>query len=312
METKDATGADVDSKLSRLITPFTSSPFTVAPERQEEMKEIRDRFNLRFSLDDSEKDWIFEAQSYFGAHHHIKFSLRSLERLWGCCYAYSAIVAELQEAASNSTDVKKSPEYILAFGLLDWVEQESLKDIECPWPDHLPNPQYRELLKHVEFADHLFLMTSGRILLHEIAHIVLDHFSDQTPTSQTLIRDEFEADAWADDWMLSKWQDYKSDEKVFIGRTMGIAFTHAIILFFGSRQKSPSISHPNPIDRLNEFVNRYMPAGAPTDKIPEHTACGFLLAIIGHLVLKKGINPDFEDLSSSYTEIFSRFRGEFN
>jgi Peptidase U49 len=312
MKIENAKGAQVKSKLSGLIDSFTASPFNVAPERQQDMVEIRDRFGLRISMDDTTKDWIFEARSYFGAHHEIKLSLRSLERLWGCCYAYTAIFAELQEADINGTDVHQSPEYILALGLLDWIAQDTLQDIECPWPDHLPNPEHREQLRHIRLADHLFLMTAGRILLHEIGHLVLDHFSDQEPTAESLIKYEYEADAWADDWMLGKWEDYNQDEKVFIGRTMGIAFNHAIILFFGSKQKLSSNTHPNPIDRLNSFVRRYMPPDAPSTKNPKLVACGFLLAIIGHLVIKKGTTPDFGDLSSSYPEIFASFRSLFN
>ena len=93
---------------------------------------------------------------------------------------------------------------------------------------------------------------------------------------------------------------------------MGVAFCHAITLFFGSRLEDVSKTHPNPIDRLVRFVERKMPPGKPTDKRIEHAPCAILLVVIGKLVLEKGQVPDFGNLEEPYENLFLRFREYFN
>lgn len=299
------------TNLAPLFKAFQASPFKVAPERGGELEKIRVKHEVTIELDDREKDWIFEARPLFGLNK-IAVSSRSLERLWSVCYAYTAITAELQQYEGEFSSYVPTREYALAFKVLDWVAQNKLEDIESPWPDHLPNPRDKSEFKYGEAADHYFLMTAGRILLHEIAHIKHPHTTDMDASSEQLIQEELEADDWADNWILEDWKSYKEDSKVFIGRCMGIAFCHAIVLYFGSKNPIPSATHPNPIDRLVNFVDKHLPPGKPTDKIPQHAPCGMLLVVISHLLMTEGIEPDFENLGESYSEVFKRVRGHFN
>lgn len=299
------------SNLESLFRAFSAAPFKVAPEREEELVNIRDKHNISIELDDNEKNWIFEARPLFGLNR-ITVSTRSLERLWSVCYAYTSITTELQQYQGEFSSFVPPQEYALAFQALDWVSQNSLEDIELPWPDHLPNPRTKSSFKYSEAADHYFLMTAGRILLHEIAHIEHSHATDVNATSEQLIQEELEADDWADQWMLGDWKSYKEDPKVFIGRCMGIAFCHAIVLYFGSRKATPSVTHPNPIDRLVNFVDNHIPSGKPTDRLPEHAPCGMLVIIISHLLMSEGIERDLDDMEKPYTEVFKRFRRYFN
>ena len=120
--------------------------------------------------------------------------------------------------------------------------------------EHAPDPSQSDDLEHVKAANHFFLMTSGRLLLHEFAHTVLEHHTAQGTPPEILKREEFEADAWADAWMLDKWRDYNTDEKVFVGRCMGIAFAHAPSLIFGIEREAASDSHPSPIQRISRSL----------------------------------------------------------
>jgi|GEM_PF-3277109 len=299
------------TNLKPLFEAFQASPFKVAPERENELEEIRDSRGIRIELDDYQKDWIFEARSFFGVNR-IAFSTRSLERLWSVCYAYTAITTELQQYKGDFNSFTPTHEYELAFKVLDWVAQNRLEDIECSWPDHLPNPNNTSAFKYREAADHYFLMTAGRILLHEIAHIEQPHTTDVNASSEILILEELDADNWADNWMLGNWKSYKDEPKVFIGRCMGIAFCHAIVLYFGSKNPTPSKTHPNPIDRLINFIDKHMPSGKPTDKLPEHAPCAMLLVVISHLLMSEGIEAKFGNLDRSYSEVFSDVKQYFN
>ena len=171
----------------------------------------------------------------------------------------------------------------------------------------LPDPSLADGLEHVKAANHFFVMTSGRLLLHEFAHTVLGHHTAQGTPPEIMKREEFEADAWADAWMLDKWRDYKTDDKVFIGRCMGIAFAHAPLLIFGIDRQQASESHPSPIQRIVSFIDRHLPAGNPSDKRLVDLPCAFLLVIAGHLLFTKQKEFQWQPLPPTYKELFTRF-----
>jgi hypothetical protein len=256
------------------------------------------------------KDWLFEEFRIFELTR-IFIGLRSLERLWAYCYAYTAIATELQKAGGEFRALQNPAEYELAFHLLEWAKQEKLAEREGQWPDALPDPSHAEDLEHVKAANHFFVMTSGRLLLHEFAHTVLGHHTEQGTPSDVLKREEFEADAWADAWILDKWKDYKTDEKVFIGRCMGIAFAHAPGLIFGIERNSASHTHPGPIQRIVSFIDRHILGGNPTDKRLLDLPCAFLLVLAGHLVFTKQRAFEWNPLPPTYKELFLRFEPYF-
>jgi hypothetical protein len=130
------------------------------------------------------------------------------------------MTTELQKAGGVFNSIVNHTEYEFGYNLLEWASQTKLADIEGEWPDALPDPSHANELEHVKAANHIFLMTSGRLLLHEFAHAVLGHLTEQGTPPETLKQEELDADAWADAWMLEKWSDYKTDEKVFTGRCM--------------------------------------------------------------------------------------------
>jgi len=310
MEIADAKPENIPSQLWSLMAAFQSSPFHVAPEREAEMIHLRDKYGIRIQLKADAKDWLFEEFRIFELNR-IFVGLRSLERLWAYCYACTAITTELQKAGGAVAAIENPAEYQLAFKLLDWASQEKLADREGEWPDLLPDPSHAGGLEHVEAANHFFVMTAGRLLLHEFAHTVLPHHTEQGTPPEILKREEIEADAWADAWMLDKWRDYKTDEKVFIGRCMGIAFAHAPSLIFGIDRQAASESHPSPIQRIVSFIDRHLPGGNPSDKRLVDLPCAFLLVIAGHLLFTKQKQFQWQPLPPTYKELFTRFEPYF-
>lgn len=311
METIDAKPDEIPSKLKTLMAAFQSSPFLVAPERESEMVLLRDKYDIRVHMKANAEDWLFEGFRIFELNR-IFIGLRSIERLWAYCYAYTAITTELQKARGVFSLIDNKSEFDLAFQLLDWAAQRNLQDIECDWPNALPDPTAVDSMEHVKAANHFFVMTSGRLLLHEIAHVVLGHHTEQETPPETLIREEFEADAWADDWMLGSWKAYNTNENVFIGRCLGIAFAHAPCLLFGIKKKTASDSHPNPVQRIKAFIDKHLPNGVPSAKRNIDLPCGFLLVIFGHLLFTHNKPFQCDPLPSSYKELFARFEPYFN
>lgn len=310
MTIENPTPNDIPSKLRSLIGPFQSSPFHVAPERQDEMLALRDKHDIRIYLKADAEDWLFQE---FRMGKRIFVGLRTLERLWAYCYGYNAIASELQAASGAAVEAMPNPEeYQLAFGILDWANQKTLADIEEPWPEFLPDPSLTDELEHVRASNHIFVMMSGRLLLHEFAHTILQHHNDPETPPEILKREELEADAWADSWILDKWQDYKSDDKVFIGRCLGIAFAHAPTLILGINAQAPSPSHPSPIERILNFIDRHLPNGNPLEKRRVDFPCAFLITIASHVVFMKTKSaPLIEPIPSIYREWFLRFAAYF-
>jgi Peptidase U49 len=300
---------DIPSKLRPLMKAFQSAPFNVAPERDKELLVLRDKYDIRIYLKADAEDWLFQE---FRLGKRIFVGLRTLERLWAYCYGYNTIVTELQKAALAGVEqLQNQGEYKLAFYLLDWASQKKLADIEGDWPDLLPDPSLVDELEHVKTANHIFLMMSGRLLLHELAHTVLGHSNAPDTPPDVLKREEFEADAWADNWMLEKWKDYKSDEKVFIGRCLGIAFANAPPLILGLDAKSPSASHPSPIERIVDFAERNSLNGNPNDQRPIDFPCAFLTTIAAHLVFMRHKTAPVMPIPKTYKEWFRRFASYF-
>jgi len=307
---ENATPNDIPSKLRPLVQPFQSSPFYVAPEREKEMLALWDQYDIEILLKADEEDWLFQESRMM---KRIFIGLRTLERLWAYCYGYNTIVSELQAAGMSGLEhVSNSEEYQLAFGILDWASQKNVADIEGPWPGFLPDPSLTDELEHVRASNHIFVMMSGRLLLHEFAHTILRHHNDPETSPEILKQEELEADAWADGWMLDKWSDYKTDDKVFIGRCLGIAFAHAPTLILGINAQAPSPSHPSPIERILDFIDRHLPNGNPWDQRQIDFPCAFLILIASHVVFMKTKSaPPIEPIPTAYREWFLRFAPYF-
>ena len=99
MEITGAEPDDIPSKLQSLVAEFQSSPFLVAPERQGWLA-FQEDYGVRIRLSTIAKDWLFEQFRIFDLNR-IFIGLRSLERHWAYCYAYTTIVKELSAPRRN-------------------------------------------------------------------------------------------------------------------------------------------------------------------------------------------------------------------
>jgi hypothetical protein len=156
---------DLPPKIRPLMESFGLSPFHVAPERKAELAGLLDKHDIKICLDPNAKDWLF---AEFRMGKLIYVGVRTLERLWAYCYGYNAVTTELQKADGEFNSIQNHVEFEMGYNLLEWASQTQLAGIEGEWPAALPDPSLTKDLEHVEAANHIFLMTSGRLLLHEL------------------------------------------------------------------------------------------------------------------------------------------------
>jgi Peptidase U49 len=299
-EAKDVAAIGLSPQLAHLFEAFRSSPFAAAPERASELQEIIERAGMCMRPDARGESWRFEAIPTLGKR--IFVGTRTLERLWAYSYGFTAIITELQlQAQKGAESVPNPDEYLLAFYAVKWADQEDREDIEEPWPSALPDPRMTAQLEHVHAANEVFLMTAGRILLHEIAHVV---FADAGTSSIDPKDEEFRADEWSDNWMLDQWKRYGTDERIFIKRCLGIAFAHTPAIRLGIQPERPSETHPSPIRRVVQFFDR-IGTGLPSAKNPKDFPAAFLWMILLKTLVDKKILAAQPEVPSSYQEGFN-------
>jgi hypothetical protein len=96
----------------------------------------------------------------------------------------------------------------------------------------------------------------GFALLHETAHIVLNHSSYQESPEES-IRMEYQADDWACRWVFERWRDHKTDPGEFVRRSVAVAFTLSLQAAIDVYLKKPG-KHPCTPDRLLHFLETFL------------------------------------------------------
>jgi hypothetical protein len=195
-----------------------------------------------------------------------------LERIWAYLYAYVAFLPLIQKhGAGKPIDLTKEPEVQRARALLLWAHKAEKSGRYEPWPEHLPRPDKPDSSDpHIKTANQFFLMMTGWIFLHELAHIALGHRASNSLPSKESIQQEFEADRWASNWILAKWKDFDPDVRIFLQRCMGISFAIAALsgieLYVEGRTPR---THPNVADRLLRFFDDFIDGSSEEQKFVE-------------------------------------------
>lgn len=305
-EAQDLEGLRLSPQLAHLFGAFRSAPYAAAPERADELRRIVERTGMCMRLDPRAEDWKFEAIPNLG--RRIFIGNRTLERLWAYCYGYTTIFSEIQKAgAADPKAMHNKEEYLLAFYAINWANQLEREHVELPWPDALPSPLMTGDLEHIHSANEIFLITAGRIMLHEIAHVV---FADAGTDSEDPKEEEFRADEWADWWMLARWTDYGTDERIYIKRCLGIAIAHAPALILGFMPQRTSPTHPPPIYRVLRFIER-MGTSSPLTRRPKNLPATFLWMILLKVLVDNKVLDKEPDLPASYRDAFMQYARYF-
>jgi Peptidase U49 len=275
----------LDSPIRGLLKNFATSPFKIAPERQDELDQLVKKHHLRI--------WIDATTDLFNVHisellRRVSIPLSALERLWAYAYCYSLFFDLAQpEAQGRVIDLRAAEDTDRVRRLMVWANNAEITGKSDKWPENTPRPDQNESDPSLKPANQIFLMMSGFILLHEVAHLRLGHCEHPAVSADESIASEFAADRWAAEWVLAHWQKYNNGERVFIQRTVGIAFALAAI--GGIELYTPkhgTRTHPNAAARLLDFLDRWVPHGSE-NVLPARQAAWKVAPSVLHVHLLK-------------------------
>jgi len=253
--------SNVESPVNILIPDIMASPFRIAPERQNELRSLIEQRNITVEIKSNEVTFLLESNS---VDSKIYLSLPTLERLWAYSFSYLHIMTLF---------LATGPGQYLEFGkhygpivedmkrLLLWaLDEERLRKRDYAWPKHLPNPASKSYYPQIiEKTNEMYLGMMGWILLHEIAHINLNHVLHKFTDLPTRLNYEKAADKWATDWVFEKLPVCAQPDNVRVWRTIVVSLalsTIAAVEYHTIEEQSSD--HPNPADRLLAFLTNYV------------------------------------------------------
>jgi hypothetical protein len=227
------------SPIVSLENAIAAAAFRIAPEREAELGELRDNFELSFTFDDGPgfQFWVGTTS------REITTTIASLEFLWASSHAHIVLYDEYrkaQRAGCEQFNTGGNSRCKNALDLLSWAVRNLNSYGTDEWPQDLPRPvQFPEHGSDVRVTNELFLCGVAWIVHHEIAHIRLGHTPVQTNRSQV---EEFEADLEATKWML----EHSSVDAESQKRTLGIA-TAMLSIMGIERDRDFNVSHSHPV-----------------------------------------------------------------
>jgi hypothetical protein len=240
--------AELDlTAASRLIKPLlhdiTGAAFALAPERAEELVECMGQiWELHFEHGRANFEALPKSQV-------VVASFAGLLSLWAVAAAAltlgeAGMIA--QRAGESSLGVSPGSPAHLALSLKD-AARCMIRDQESAWPAGLPVPRIDRLDADNEKLNNVFLGATGFVVLHEIAHILLEHLT-VTPDMHAQERD---ADRWAFDWVMDK---VSTDlEREFRMLSVTVAMTWIALV---DEVRRSSSTHPHASERIQAIMMR--------------------------------------------------------
>lgn len=284
------------SPVLELENAIAGCAFRIAPERENELAELRDVNNLTIALVD-EPGFNIRVRL---PEREVVMNIAALEFLWASAHAHMILYNEYcraQRSGSTTFDTGGTDRSRKAMKLLAWAGQNILSNGTDLWPKALPRPTRFPTEKsdgHV--TNELFLCALAWIIHHEIAHIRLNHQALVTACS---IAEEKDADVAATKWILDKSMVVQESRK----RTFGIAA--AILALQGFRSSDQFISlktHPSTFERIDYCLTA---AGVPEDD----EVFAFAAVTMQIQLACRGIDRRFD--GSTFRELYSEYLVEF-
>jgi hypothetical protein len=259
----------VSSPVRRPIKDLAASPFLLARERENELRNLVDKYRITIEFVEDDDSLLLEVDPETGL---IRFGLAFAERLWAYGFAYMEVIAKVQRSPPGADlELDKDPQTLPAIRLLAWAHACQVAGHQSPWPSDLPRPSTDAAPgSPVYAANEMFLCMGGWMLLHEIRHVVGEHHKRGAVTSPARHDLEYEADDWASHWILDQ---CPPDPRIRTKRALGAAFGLSIISSFEvHKREGAGWSHPDPLKRLSRFLDGHVPEtsgskAGPTDLV---------------------------------------------
>lgn len=209
------------SPICHLFSAINSSPFKIAPEKEQDLKTIVDDKKIIISVVSEPGFNIRVRKNESNNSHEIVLTVASLEYIWAFSNFFWVFTQEYSKSQKNNDEhfdltgknrLKKSDE------LLKWA-RKNLQTTGCEsWPKKCPKPEaYLQGSEDLQVASEIFLCAIAWILHHEISHVVLQH---PLVTTAFSTQEEREADSHATKWILGNLYESAPELKK---RALGIA-----------------------------------------------------------------------------------------
>lgn len=289
--------------MAGFIKDLRHAPERIAPERQAELKN-NVYFGETWTIRTCDGEAMFYAMP--GDKKEIAISTAGIASLW--CLAYVAvqiieIASYAQRREHNNHEVDIGEEYHKR-RIDDYISHaRALFHSDKPWPDTLPPPNVDALATSLDGrVNNVFFGAAAWLLLHETAHLHLDH-QKQSPAN-IRIRDEHAADSFATTWILEK-----AGNGLYLEFRLLMVSVALSWIMLDATAKSNGSDHPAAINRFNEVTALYRIA---TQRSPalENSAYLFKIVFDPQNSLPKKIYEDpvelFEAVSARMNEIFPR------
>lgn len=235
-----------------------ASPFRIAPERAVHLREAimkGEIYNFQLAGGNGQME-------AFPTEKRIDIAPSALASLWAMSFAAfhtmdvaSRIAATPEGQAAGVFDLAPVWDAYQLSEMTEYARQLLLGD--QPWPTDLPQPIFGAAFESEDGRiNNLFLAAVSIIILHEIAHIYLDHSHLVDPPQS--LRQEHAADKFAVEWPL-KFATRPTREF----RALAISVALSWLLMF-ERAKWGGGDHPTAIIRFREAVALFnLPPDSP-------------------------------------------------
>lgn len=280
------------SPVLELENAIAGCAFRIAPERENELAELRDAHNLTIALVD-EPGFNVRVRLL---EREVVINVAALEFLWASAHAHLILYNEYclaQQSGSATFDTGGTDRSRRAMELLAWAGRNISSNGTEIWPATLPRPTRFPADKsdgHV--TNELFLCALAWIIHHEIAHIRLNHQAVVTTCS---VAEEKDADVAATKWILDKSKVVQESRK----RTFGIAAAILALQGFHSPEQFISLkTHPSTFERIDYCLSA---AGVPEDD----EVFAFAAVTMQIQLACRGIDMRFD--GSTFRELYSEY-----
>ena len=262
----------VATPLQPLFPQLVTSFLRLSPHSQEVAKRIVDERAIRFHLDETTSEFLYEARAFHDGtapfYQRFHVGLRALERTWAAVFGYLVLfvwMAERHNARRAGRADTPEPEALGVAGQLHhWAFSSRHTDEDLPWPFALPCPSRpypdAELMARVNATT---VRVVGWMLLHELGHFERRHLEPRKDYPHPH-DDEFEADAWAAQVAVTP-QDLDHC------RTNLGSIPFALGALAAINHKSTK-HHPAVADRLRRYFRAHIEPLATTDPALFNTA----------------------------------------
>lgn len=238
--------SDAERLMQSFVGSLAESPFRIAPERVAELAAEMGGDPWPLDIGSGQANFIaYPSEKEIGGTYAAMLSL------WAVAAAVVSMLNLTRTAVANGVSTIVIEPHGPGSEVIEFKHAAIalIRNPAASWSEVLPDPALSAPLSTADgLVTNLFLAAASVVVLHECGHIVLKHI----PGSPQARQQEFEADAWAVDWILAKVVDAK--EREF--RTLAICVAFIWIGLIDDVRRATT-THPHAAHRLGQAFDRF-------------------------------------------------------